>query len=52
MKKQLNKIYIVQKGDSLEKISSLYNIKPLSILLYNNITPSMIKEGIVLFIPS
>ncbi len=50
MKKEFNQIYIVKEGDSLDKIASIYNVSPLSILLTNNITPKMLKKGKVLFI--
>ena len=45
MKKEFNQIYIVKEGDSLDKIASIYNVSPLSILLTNNITPKMLKKG-------
>ncbi len=50
MKKMLNEIYIVKQNDTIDLIASKYNINPISILLYNNITPKMISKGKVLFI--
>lgn len=52
MKKEFNKLYIVEQGDTIEKIAHKYNVSTLSILITNNITPSMIKQGMVLFIKS
>lgn len=50
MKKEFNTFYIVQKGDTIEKIAEKYQINATSILIRNNITPKMIKEGKVLYI--
>lgn len=50
MKKEFNKLYIVQKNDTIESIAKKYNVSTLSILIANNITPSMIKENLVLYI--
>lgn len=50
MKICLNKIYVVQKFDTIDTIAKKYNVNPFSILIKNNLTPKMIKEGIVLFI--
>lgn len=52
MKKEFNKLYIVSHGDNIEKIAQKYNITPLSILIANNVTPSMIKKDMVLIIKS
>ena len=52
MKKEYNNLYIVQKEDNIEKIAEKYNVSAMSILIHNNITPSMIKEGLVLYIKS
>ena len=50
MIKKNNNFYFVQKNDNLEKIAKKYNISPLKILILNNLTPDMIREGIILFI--
>ncbi len=48
MKKQLNKIYIIEKNDNLEKIAKKYKKNQLEILIKNNLTPNMIKKGRIL----
>lgn len=50
MKKILNNLYIVKKGDTLESIAQKYMISSMNILLQNNVTPKMIKEGLILYI--
>ena len=50
MIKENNRFYIVKKDDNLEKIAQKYNISPIKVLILNNLTPEMIKEGQVLFI--
>lgn len=50
MKKDYNIFYIVQKGDTIDKIAKKYQINPTTILINNFISPQMIKEGCVLFI--
>lgn len=50
MIKKNNQYYIVKKGDNLENIAQKYKIQPLKILILNNLTPEMIKEGKLLFI--
>lgn len=50
MKKQLNNFYIVQKHDNIETIAQKYNLNPVAILIKNNLTPSMIKEGVILIL--
>ena len=50
MKKMLNEIYIVKTNDTINSIAQKYGVNPLTILLYNNITPNMIAKGKVLFI--
>lgn len=50
MKKMLNEIYIVKPHDTINSIAKKYGVNPLTILLYNNITPKMISKGKVLFI--
>ena len=50
MKKFLNNLYIVKKGDTIESIAKKYMINSMSILLQNNVTPKMIKEGMILYI--
>ena len=52
MKKEFNKIYIVENGDNIDKIAEKYNVSAVSILIINNITPSMLKKGMILFIKS
>jgi len=48
LKKELNNFYIVQKGDNIETIAKKYGLSTISILIKNNLTPAMIKEGIIL----
>ncbi len=48
--KKNNLYYVVKKDDNLEEIAKKYKINPLKILILNNITPNMIKEGKILFI--
>jgi len=50
MKKTKNPIYVVKKGDTLNSIALEYNINPTILLLQNNCTPNMLKEGVVLYI--
>ncbi len=50
MKKELNIIYFVKKNDTINSIAERYNISAFSILIYNNITPNMLYEGMPLFI--
>ncbi len=50
MKKIKDAIYLVKKGDSLNSIAKKYNVNSTKILIDNNCTPKMIKEGMVLFI--
>lgn len=50
MIKKYNKYYIVKKNDNLINISRKYKINPIKILLENNLTPEMIREGRVLYI--
>ena len=50
MKKEFNQIYIVKENDNIEKIAKKYQVSPISILIYNNLSPKMIKRGRVLFI--
>lgn len=50
MKKEYNQIYIVKENDNIEKIAKKYQVSPISILIYNNLSPKMIKRGRVLFI--
>ena len=50
MIKKLNKFYTVKKDDNLGNIAKKYNIAPVKILIMNNITPDMIKEGKILYI--
>lgn len=52
MKKTKNSIYVVQTGDTLASIAADYHINPTQILLQNNITPKMIKPGLVLYLPN
>ena len=52
MKKEFNSMYIVQQGDTLEKIAEKYSVSTISILISNNITPGMIKKDMVLYIKS
>lgn len=52
MKKEFNSLYIVQQDDNIEKIAQKYNVSTISILINNNITPNMIKKGMVLHIKS
>lgn len=50
MKKEFNQIYIVKENDNIEKIAKKYQVSPIYILIYNNLSPKMIKRGRVLFI--
>ncbi len=52
MKKYLNNFYRVKKGDTIDKIASLYGVNPIKILILNNCSPLLIKEGTILFIPT
>ena len=52
MKKEKNILYIVEENENIEKIAKKYNVSTLSILIYNNLTPSMIKKGMPLIIKS
>lgn len=45
-------IYMVRRGDSIEKIATKFNTTPESIRLNNLITTNSIKEGDQLFIPT
>lgn len=51
MKKQLNNFYKIQKGDTIDSIASLYGVNPIKILILNNTSPFLIKDGDYLFIP-
>ena len=48
MKKENLPIYRVQKGDTLNSIALKYNINPTQILVENAITPSQIREGMII----
>lgn len=50
MKKEFNSIYIVQEQDNIEKIAKKYGKNPVEILIYNSVTPDMIKKGLILYI--
>lgn len=50
MKKEKNIFYIVKKGDSLETIAKIYETTSVKILILNNLTPNMIKDGTILYI--
>lgn len=51
MKKYLNNFYRVKKGDTIDKIASIYGVNPVKILILNNCSPLLIKEGTILLIP-
>ncbi len=50
MLKKNNLFYIVQQNDDIEIIAKKYNINSTKILLLNNLTPYMIREGKILYI--
>lgn len=50
MRKELNQIYIVKENDNIENIAKKYQLNPINILIYNNLSPKMIKKGTILFI--
>ncbi len=50
MKKFLNEFYIVQKKDTIDSIAKKYDVNAMIILITNNITPKMLKEGMLLYI--
>ena len=50
MIKKENWFYIVKKNDDLQKISTNCKTSPIKILILNNITPQIIKEGKILII--
>jgi len=45
------KVYIVQNGDSLEKLSHRYEVPVTTILRRNRLESDEISEGQVLYIP-
>ena len=51
MQKVRNEIYVVQANDTLNSIATKYEINPTIILIQNSITPNLIKEGQILYIP-
>ena len=51
MQKIKNEIYVVRSGDTLNSIANDYKINPTIILIQNAITPKLIKEGMILYIP-
>ncbi len=50
MQKNYLPFYIVKKGDTLSAIAKKFDINPTQILVENYITPSGIKEGVILSI--
>ncbi len=50
MKKEFNKIYIVEDGDNIETISKKYGVSAIKILIKNSTVPAKIKKGKVLII--
>ncbi len=50
MKKELNKLYIVEEGDTIEGIAKKYKKNEITILINNSILPTMIKKGYILII--
>ncbi len=50
MKKYKDEIYVVKKEDTLSSIATAYGVNPVTILVSNNCTPKMIKEGLILYI--
>lgn len=50
MQKEFNKLYIVEQNDNIDKIAKKLNVTAISILIKNNITPNMIKKGMILII--
>ena len=51
MKIENNQIYVIKKGDTLASIAQKYKVNPTTILISNNISTKMIREGFVLYIP-
>lgn len=50
MEKEKNIIYIVQENDTIEKIAEKFHISAIKIMINNNISPKILKKGIVLYI--
>lgn len=50
MQKNYVPFYVVKKGDSLNSIAQKFDVNPTQILVENYITPSAIKEGVILSI--
>ncbi len=50
MQKNYLPFYVVKKGDSLNSIAKKFDVNPTQILVENYITPSAIKEGVILSI--
>ncbi len=50
MKKEFNQIYIVKENDNIDTIAQKYEISPIKILIYNNISPKMVTKGKIIFI--
>ncbi len=50
MKKIFDRFYIVKRDDTLSSIAEKFEINETQILVENFITPSQIKEGVILSI--
>ena len=49
-KKELNHFYIISKNENIEEIAQKCNTLSIKLLLENNTTPFVLKEGQILFV--
>ena len=50
LQKEINHFYQVSKNENIKQIAEKTGVHFMKILLYNNITPFMLKENMVIFI--